>query len=38
MPDYTPAFLIDTHVLIWLDQTPDRLSDHILGTAARSTA
>jgi PIN domain nuclease of toxin-antitoxin system len=31
MPDYTPAFLIDTHVLIWLDQNPDRLSDHILG-------
>lgn len=31
MAGYTPAFLIDTHVLIWLDQEPDRLSDHILG-------
>jgi PIN domain nuclease of toxin-antitoxin system len=31
MPAYTPAFLIDTHVLIWLDQKPERLSDHILG-------
>jgi PIN domain nuclease of toxin-antitoxin system len=31
MPGYTPAFLIDTHVLIWLDQKPERLSDHILG-------
>ena len=28
---YTPAFLIDTDVLIWLDQNPERLSDHILG-------
>lgn len=26
-----PAFLIDTHVLLWLDQTPERLSEHILG-------
>jgi PIN domain nuclease of toxin-antitoxin system len=31
MAGYTPAFLIDTHVLIWLDQKPERLSDHILG-------
>lgn len=31
MPGYKPAFLIDTHVLIWLDQKPERLSDHILG-------
>jgi PIN domain nuclease of toxin-antitoxin system len=31
MPEYIPAFLLDTHVLIWLDQQPDRLSDHILG-------
>lgn len=30
MAAYAPAFLIDTHVLIWLDQKPDRLSDHIL--------
>jgi PIN domain nuclease of toxin-antitoxin system len=26
-----PSFLIDTHVLLWLDQTPERLSGHILG-------
>jgi PIN domain nuclease of toxin-antitoxin system len=31
MPALAPAFLIDTHVLIWLDQTPDRLSNHIIG-------
>ena len=31
MPGYTPSFLIDTHVLIWLDQKPERLSEHILG-------
>jgi PIN domain nuclease of toxin-antitoxin system len=31
VPAYTPAFLIDTHVLIWLDQKQERLSDHILG-------
>jgi PIN domain nuclease of toxin-antitoxin system len=30
-PAFTPAFLIDTHVLIWLDQKPERLSEHILG-------
>jgi PIN domain nuclease of toxin-antitoxin system len=28
---YLPAFLIDTHVLLWLDEKPERLSDHILG-------
>lgn len=27
----TPAFLIDTHVLLWLDEKPERLSEHILG-------
>jgi PIN domain nuclease of toxin-antitoxin system len=26
-----PAFLIDTHVLLWLDETPEKLSEHILG-------
>lgn len=26
-----PAFLIDTHVLIWLDEKPERLSEHVLG-------
>ena len=26
-----PSFLIDTHVLLWLDGTPERLSEHILG-------
>ncbi|HZD77518.1 MAG TPA: type II toxin-antitoxin system VapC family toxin [Acidobacteriaceae bacterium] len=26
-----PAFLIDTHVLLWLDAEPERLSEHILG-------
>jgi PIN domain nuclease of toxin-antitoxin system len=26
-----PSFLIDTHVLLWLDQRPERLSEHILG-------
>jgi PIN domain nuclease of toxin-antitoxin system len=31
MPAFTPAFLIDTHVLIWLDTQPERLSEHILG-------
>jgi len=31
MPESHPAFLIDTHVLIWLDQRPERLSEHILG-------
>lgn len=31
MAGYTPSFLIDTHVLIWLDQKPERLSDHVLG-------
>lgn len=31
MPGYTPSFLIDTHVLIWLDQKPERLSERILG-------
>jgi PIN domain nuclease of toxin-antitoxin system len=31
MPQFHPAFLIDTHVLIWLDQEPQRLSEHILG-------
>ncbi|MDQ1451580.1 MAG: hypothetical protein QOK38_1446 [Acidobacteriaceae bacterium] len=30
-PAFTPAFLIDTHILIWLDQKPERLSEHILG-------
>ena len=30
-PAFRPTFLIDTHVLIWLDQQPDRLSEHILG-------
>jgi PIN domain nuclease of toxin-antitoxin system len=25
-----PSFLIDTHVLLWLDQRPERLSEHIL--------
>lgn len=30
-PAFVPAFLIDTHVLIWLDQEPERLSGHILG-------
>jgi PIN domain nuclease of toxin-antitoxin system len=30
-PVFTPAFLIDTQVLIWLDQKPERLSEHILG-------
>lgn len=25
-----PSFLIDTHVLLWLDQTPERLSEHVL--------
>ena len=25
-----PSFLIDTHVLLWLDQTPDRLSQRLL--------
>src|SRR5207248_2070416 len=24
-------FLIDTHVLIWLDQKTERLSDHVIG-------
>jgi PIN domain nuclease of toxin-antitoxin system len=28
---FHPAFLIDTHVLLWLDERPDRLSGHILG-------
>jgi PIN domain nuclease of toxin-antitoxin system len=31
MAGYTPSFLIDTHVLIWLDQKPERLSDHVVG-------
>lgn len=26
-----PSFLIDTHVLLWLDSSPERLSEHILG-------
>jgi PIN domain nuclease of toxin-antitoxin system len=26
-----PAFLIDTHVLLWLDKEPEKLSEHILG-------
>ena len=26
-----PSFLIDTHVLLWLDGSPERLSEHILG-------
>ena len=26
-----PSFLIDTHVLLWLDASPERLSEHILG-------
>jgi PIN domain nuclease of toxin-antitoxin system len=30
-PASTPVFLIDTHILIWLDQKPERLSEHILG-------
>ena len=25
-----PSFLIDTHVLLWLDQTPERLSEYML--------
>jgi PIN domain nuclease of toxin-antitoxin system len=31
LPAFLPAFLIDTHVLLWLDERPERLSDHILG-------
>lgn len=27
----SPSFLIDTHVLLWLDGTPERLSEYILG-------
>lgn len=27
----SPSFLIDTHVLLWLDSTPERLSEYILG-------
>jgi PIN domain nuclease of toxin-antitoxin system len=30
-PASLPAFLIDTHVLLWLDEKPERLSEHILG-------
>jgi PIN domain nuclease of toxin-antitoxin system len=26
-----PAFLIDTHVLLWLDEGPEKISEHILG-------
>ncbi len=26
-----PSFLMDTHVLLWLDGSPERLSEHILG-------
>lgn len=31
MAEFTPSFLIDTHVLIWLDQEPHRLSDQVIG-------
>ena len=30
-PAFFPAFLIDTHVLLWLDEEPERLSEHVLG-------
>jgi PIN domain nuclease of toxin-antitoxin system len=31
LPAFAPSFLIDTHVLLWLDENPERLSEHILG-------
>jgi PIN domain nuclease of toxin-antitoxin system len=30
-PSSLPSFLIDTHVLLWLDDASARLSEHILG-------
>ena len=30
-PSFLPSFLIDTHVLLWLDDAPAQLSEHILG-------